>query len=172
MCGFEYEIIDGEVTITGINGFIGSQPLARYDGDRLVTYCDDNFIKSLTIPDSIDGYPVTKIDEWAFAPCKSLVHISIPNSIINISSTILYTANSLSKINDIEIVDRFCKIQNRFIYTNKYILKIVFNILDCYIVKIDCLEGSSVYDKLFIFINGKLCDLNLTQIKFQENLYE
>lgn len=169
---FEYEIIDGEVTITGINGFIGSQPLARYDGDRLVTYCDDNFIKSLTIPEFIDGFPVTKIDEWAFAPCKSLVYISIPNSVISISNTTLYTSNTLSKINDIEIIDRFCKIHDRFIYTNKYVLKIVFNILDGYIVKIDCLQGSSMYDKLFIFINNELCDLNLTPIKFQENLYE
>lgn len=44
MCGFEYEVIDDEVTI-------------KYLKDRSVT--------SIDIPEFIDGYPVTNINHYA-----------------------------------------------------------------------------------------------------------
>ena len=62
-CDFYYEIIDGEVTITGHK---------------------DKSVKSIIIPEIIDGYPVTRIDLYAFSNFKELIRIIIPNQIINI----------------------------------------------------------------------------------------
>ena len=39
---------------------------------------------SLKIPDEIDGYPVTEIDDYAFADCRYLISITIPDSVVNI----------------------------------------------------------------------------------------
>ena len=54
MCGFEYEVIDGEVTI-------------KWLMDRSVT--------SINIPEFIDGYPVTKISHYAL-DCRFLLKVN------------------------------------------------------------------------------------------------
>ena len=60
-----YEIADGEVTITD---------------------CDTSISGELTIPETIEGYPVTDIGEWAFENCTELTNVKIPDSVINIGS--------------------------------------------------------------------------------------
>ena len=55
----KYEIIEGEVTITG---------------------CNSN-VTDLEIPSSIEGCPVTTIEEYAFSHCDTLVSVTIPDSI-------------------------------------------------------------------------------------------
>ena len=60
-----YEIADGEVTITDCNTSISGE---------------------LTIPETIEGYPVTDIGEWAFENCTELTNVKIPDSVINIGS--------------------------------------------------------------------------------------
>ena len=60
-----YEISDGEVTITD---------------------CDTSISGELTIPETIEGYPVTGIGEWAFENCTDLTNVTIPDSVIYIGS--------------------------------------------------------------------------------------
>lgn len=60
-----YEIADGEVTITD---------------------CDTSISGELTIPETIEGYPVTGIGEWAFENCTDLTNVTIPDSVIYIGS--------------------------------------------------------------------------------------
>ena len=56
----EYEIIDGEVTITG---------------------CDKSISGDVVIPDTIEGYPVTAISQEAFSYCRLIKEITIPASV-------------------------------------------------------------------------------------------
>ena len=55
-----YEISNGEVTITD---------------------CDRTISGDITIPDTIEGYPVTKIGSYAFENCTSLTGVIIPDSV-------------------------------------------------------------------------------------------
>lgn len=124
---FEYKIENGEVTITGIK---------------------DKTVESIIIPKEIDGYPVTNIDNYAldclpkvrniiipdsilnishdtFANCRSLETINIPDSIINIGSDCLLGCRLLIKINNIKLNKGINIINNRFIYHNTWVCKIL-----------------------------------------------
>lgn len=61
--GLRYEIVDGEVTITGFT---------------------DDLPADLVIPDTIGGYPVTKLKDAAFANCDRLVSVVVPDSVIDL----------------------------------------------------------------------------------------
>ena len=59
----KYKIENNEVTITGYK---------------------DQFVKSIVIPDMIDGYSVTRIARCAFSGRNNLKHLVIPNSVNDI----------------------------------------------------------------------------------------
>ncbi len=61
---FTYMLVRGEVAITGLQ--------------------DPMFAGSLTIPEEINGRPVTMIAEKAFTKCTSLVSLTIPSCVTNI----------------------------------------------------------------------------------------
>lgn len=64
--GLLYEIVEDEVVITGY-----------------VDYADsDNY--DLIIPATIEGYPVTAINRYAFIRCSSLATVTIPNTVTTI----------------------------------------------------------------------------------------
>ena len=72
-----YEIADGEVTITD---------------------CDTSISGELTIPETIEGYPVTGIGLYAFTDCISLIRITIPDSVINIGSGAFRDCTGLTNV--------------------------------------------------------------------------
>ena len=72
-----YEIIDGEVTVSGCNESI--------NGDFL-------------IPGTIEGYPVTKIADDAFSGYKDLKSISIPDSVTEIGNDAFSDCESLESV--------------------------------------------------------------------------
>ena len=123
---FEYVIENGEVTITGIK---------------------DKFIKSIEIPEFIDGLPVTTIGHKAFYDCSSLSMIIIPTTINKIFYTSfdnLYgvTINS-TKITGYHIIN------NKFIASAYNFLTILNQIGDDYVIKTDLnwfyLMGTQLY---------------------------
>ncbi len=59
---FQYTTNGGTITITGYTGSGGD----------------------VTIPNTINGLPVTSIGEWTFSHCTSLTSITIPNSVTSI----------------------------------------------------------------------------------------
>lgn len=136
---FEYVIENGEVTITGIK---------------------DKFIKSIEIPEFIDGLPVTTIGHKAFYDCSSLSMIIIPTTINKIFYTSfdnLYgvTINS-TKITGYHIIN------NKFIASAYNFLTILNQIGDDYVIKTDLnwfyLMGTQLYmDNFEKSIKMKIC---------------
>ena len=61
---FSYSITNGEVTITGLN--------------------DEEYSGAITIPSTLDGYPVTTIGWAAFGECSGLTSVTIPSSVTSI----------------------------------------------------------------------------------------
>ncbi len=73
----EYEINDGEVTITD---------------------CDESISGDVVIPDTIEGYPVIKIGIYAFYRCHSLTGVTIGKSVKIIDKTAFIECNNLESI--------------------------------------------------------------------------
>jgi len=73
---FEYSVDNGAVTITKYAG---------PGGDVL-------------IPDTIDGRPVTRIGDWAFASCSSITSISTPNSVTSLGDGVFSVCANVSSI--------------------------------------------------------------------------
>ena len=72
-----YEIADGEVTITD---------------------CDTSISGELTIPETIEGYPVTDIRYPAFSDCTGLTSVTIPDSVTFIGSCAFLGCTSLTSV--------------------------------------------------------------------------
>ncbi len=54
--------------------------------------------ESLTIPDSIDGIPVTEIAAKAFSDCSAIVNVTIPDSVETIGNRAFYNCDSLETV--------------------------------------------------------------------------
>ena len=74
--GLEYSVIKDSVVISG------------YSGDAA----------HLPIPPRIEGYPVTSVNAWAFYGNKSLVSITLPNTITYIGKNAFYQCEKLARI--------------------------------------------------------------------------
>lgn len=61
-----------------------------------ITGCDTSISGSLTIPDTINGYPVTAIGDFAFGNCISLESITIPSSVESIGYDAFCGYNNLT----------------------------------------------------------------------------
>jgi len=73
---FEYEIEEGKVTITG------------YEGEY----------KTMAVPETLEGYPVTEIGEFCFAYAYSMESITIPDTVTRIGEYAFYNCLSLKTI--------------------------------------------------------------------------
>ncbi|MBQ8359876.1 MAG: leucine-rich repeat domain-containing protein [Oscillospiraceae bacterium] len=75
---YYYEVSNGEVTIEGCNTTISG---------------------NVTLPDTLGGYRVTTIGDWAFYDCDSLQSVNIPDSVTSIGESAFYDCDSLQKVN-------------------------------------------------------------------------
>lgn len=67
------------------------------DGEVTITDCDTS-ATSVTIPETIDGYPVTSIGGFAFNGCKGLTSIAIPDSVTSIGKYAISYCTSLTSL--------------------------------------------------------------------------
>ncbi len=67
------------------------------DGKITITDCDES-AASVTIPEQIDGMPVTTIGDQAFWQCSKLTSITIPSSVIYIWPRTFIGCNSLTDL--------------------------------------------------------------------------
>jgi hypothetical protein len=81
---FEYKIENGEVTITGIK---------------------DETVESIEIPEFIEGYPVTNINNRCLRFCNSLTKININSSVNSIHYYAFGSCGSLTYINGVATVN-------------------------------------------------------------------
>jgi hypothetical protein len=120
---FEYKIENGEVTIVGYSNVLATE---------------------INIPKTIDGYPVTNISDSAFYGLELLIYLTIPKSINFISYNALFGCAFLNRINDIEIINGFCIINDRFIFDYETIYRIKHQIGDDYCV-FNCYRDGYMY---------------------------
>lgn len=72
------------MTVLGISVFAASADDLTYeviDGKATITGCDMTVDGTLVIPETIDGYTVNAIGDYAFAGCVALDSISIPETV-------------------------------------------------------------------------------------------
>lgn len=69
------------------------------DGGLTVYGCDDFNVKSITIPSTLYGYKVTKIDQMAFFKLKKLQSVSIPETVEEIGKGAFGQCISLTNLN-------------------------------------------------------------------------
>ncbi|MDE6666128.1 MAG: leucine-rich repeat protein [Ruminococcus sp.] len=67
------------------------------DGTIEITYCDESATE-VVIPPEIDSVPVTSIGYNAFAGCKSLTSIEIPDSVTSIGYYAFYGCSNLTSV--------------------------------------------------------------------------
>ncbi|MDC0049183.1 leucine-rich repeat domain-containing protein [Verrucomicrobia bacterium] len=67
-------------------------------GEVTITDCDTSASGTLVIPDTIEGKPVTSIGERAFAFCRNLTSINIPDGVTSIGRIAFTNCTSLTSI--------------------------------------------------------------------------
>ena len=101
----KYKIENNEVTITGYK---------------------DQFVKSIVIPDMIDGYSVTRIARCAFTGRNNLKHLVIPNSVNDIGYRL--GCKNLKFINNIRLSNKGIIVNNRFVYYSDRFYRVIYMI--------------------------------------------
>ena len=100
---------DARVAISDTNGVIITPPISgsgvyayNYTDSgteiTLTTQNQNQFTGNLLLPSSINGKPVTRIADHAFAPCYGLTSVTIPSSITNIGSGAFSLGPTLTSI--------------------------------------------------------------------------
>ena len=83
---YTYDINDGEVTITSYTGNV----------------------TELVVPETLGGYPVMSIGDWAFSYCESLLTVELPDGVTSIGR---YAFNECSSLESIDLPNGMTKIE-------------------------------------------------------------
>lgn len=70
------------------------------DGKATVADFDESVSGAVTIPDTLGGYPVTSVGDWAFYECRKLSKITLPGGLERIND---YVFDECSGLTDIKI---------------------------------------------------------------------
>ena len=79
------------------------------NGEATITYCDLNISGDVEIPETLGGYPVTKIGSSAFMNCSYLTSVTIPDGVTYIGEDAFNGCTGLTKItisDSVESIDK------------------------------------------------------------------
>lgn len=68
------------------------------NGEATITACDNSISGDVVVPDTLGGYPVTKIGNSAFEYCNGLTSVTVPDSVTNIDSSAFWQCTGLTSI--------------------------------------------------------------------------
>ncbi len=73
-------------------------------GEAYIIECDNKAKGDVVIPDTLGGYPVTRIEPLAFYECKMITSVSIPSSVKSMGRDCFFNCERLNRVNisDIE----------------------------------------------------------------------
>lgn len=77
----------------------GQYTYSLIDGTATITACDTSLSGTVTVPSHLGGFPVTKIDAYAFKNCKNITTLSLPNTIREIQAYAFENCSGLISIN-------------------------------------------------------------------------
>ena len=89
LCVFSLEISGGE---------LGMLDYEIGDMQVTITDCDNSAEGKLVIPNEIEGLPVTSIGRGAFAYCRDLTSIIIPDGVTSIGGAVFIACESLQSV--------------------------------------------------------------------------
>ena len=69
------------------------------NGEVTITDCKESASGKLEIPSTLGGYPVTRIDNYAFSNCKKLTDVTIPDSVKTIGDLAFNGCSGLTSVN-------------------------------------------------------------------------
>lgn len=83
------------------------------DGEATIIDVNEKISGNAVIPSKLGGYPVTRIDSWAFGECSKLTGISIPDSVTSIGNDAFNGSGYYNKESNWE---------NGVLYIGKYLI--------------------------------------------------
>jgi len=90
--------LGGIGSLTALATFDGYYRYSVSNNETTIIDVDTSINGDITIPDTLGGYPVTKIGESAFQGCKRLTSITVPNSVLSIGEAAFKGCTALESI--------------------------------------------------------------------------
>ncbi len=109
-------LIIAVLPLQSLNVFAEIDPYFTYevvDDEAIITSVDESISGDITIPSTLDGYPVTSIGDYAFSYCDSLESVIIGDSVTSIGD---YAFADCYSLTDITIPDSVTSIGERAFY--------------------------------------------------------
>jgi len=142
--GLNYELVDGEVTITGYIGSATDLTIAdTISGYPITNIADDAFMNNATIVHLSFGQYVTIIGNNAFRNMTALETISLPTSATTLGTFVFYDSNNLQMMT----------ISSEMAYELRYLFGNNINYVPAMLSKIKYADGSTTIDRTLLSAN-------------------
>ena len=92
--GYNYAVVDGGAILEPIEILYNDG--SGYTMTALPAF--DNPVDNISIPDTLDGYPVVGIGYYAFINCKKLTSVTLPDSLLRIESFAFWYCTGLTNV--------------------------------------------------------------------------
>ncbi len=91
--------VHAEEESSGYDGMSQDGTFGYYllDDGSVSVYCENTGVSSVTVPDTIDGHTVTRIEEGCFSECMNLSELILPASVNSIGKGAFYDCEKLTE---------------------------------------------------------------------------